>query len=96
LYLTEVLVARTGTFSQLIDRIRAQLQSISSRERGAPDGMLVVLISWPLTAKMLGNRVERGGAKDLLSTPDIPRSGGSQSCPHYQSLTFVSDTTARA
>ena len=29
---------------------------------------------------MLGNRVERGGAKDLLSTPDIPRSGGSQSC----------------
>ena len=44
LYLTEVLVAHTRTFSHLIDHIRPQLQSISSREPGAPDGILVVLI----------------------------------------------------
>jgi hypothetical protein len=35
---------------------------------------------------MLGNRFERGGAKDLLLTPDIPRSDGSPSCGHTQSL----------
>jgi hypothetical protein len=96
LYSTEVLVARTGTFSHLIDHIRPQLQSISSREPGAPDGILVVLIR--LTAHRADAWKSRQARRSqgFVVNPDIPRSGESQSCRHYQSLTLVSDTTTRA
>jgi hypothetical protein len=97
LYLTEVLVARTGTFSPLIDRIRPQLQSISSREPGAPDGILVVLIG--LVAHRADAWKSRRAHRTVAAVPRIccrPPTfhvlGGSQSCRHYQSLTLVSDT----
>ena len=80
LYLTEVLVARTGTFSPLIDHIRPQLQSISSRELGAPDGILVVLIRLAAHRADAWKSRRARRSQGFVIDPDIPRSGGSQSC----------------
>jgi hypothetical protein len=80
LYLTGVLVARTGTFSHLIDHIRPKLQSISSREPGAPNGILVVLIRLAAHRADVWKSRRARRSQGFVVDPDIPRSGGSQSC----------------